>query len=149
MNIVAVEDDYLQAEWLKETLELVLQGCAVEIVPTESRFRDRFGQWETNPPDLFIIDVMLAWDHPRKNSPEPPPEVDEGGFQRAGLRCQALLADNEVLRRVPVVFYTVLDRDVLERELPRWPGGVSFLKKGDSQDKLLELVKLRTAKRQP
>ena len=147
MNIVVVEDDYLQAAWLKETLEREFAECTVELAPTESHFREQIGRWETNRPDLFIIDVLLAWALPSRQIPEPPPEVDEGGFQRAGLRCQALLAENEVLRRVPVVFYTVLDRDVLESELPRWPGGVSFLKKGDSKDKLLELVRQKTAKR--
>jgi len=147
MKIVAVEDDYLQAEWLKDTLERVLTECAVEVAPTESHFREQIGRWETSPPDLFIIDVMLAWALPSKRIPEPPPEVDEGGFQRAGLRCQALLGENQALHGVPVVFYTVLDRDMLERELPQWPGGVSFLKKGDSQEKLLELVRQKTAKR--
>jgi CheY-like chemotaxis protein len=147
MNIVAVEDDYLQAEWLKETLERIFSECTVEVVPTESHFRDQIGRWEANPPNLFIVDVLLAWALPSRQIPEPPPEVEEGGFQRAGLRCQALLAKSPALRRVPVVFYTVLDRDVLERELPRWPGGVSFLKKGDSQDKLLDLVRQKTAKR--
>lgn len=147
MNIVAVEDDYLQADWLKETLEQEFSGCRVEVVPTESEFRKRIGGWEANPPDLFIIDILLAWALPSREIPEPPADVAEGGFQRAGLRCQVLLAASEELKTVPVLFYTVLDRADVERELVRWPGDVGFVKKGDSKEKLIELVKQKTAKR--
>ena len=140
-NIVVVEDDYLQRDWISSLLQKELPRARIEQIRSESEFRGRLADWRTDPPAAFIVDVMLCWAQPSRNIPDPPEEVAQDGFYTAGIRCRALLGADGRLQHVPVLLYTVLDKGDLEKSLDPWPQGVAHMKKGDSESRLLEWIR--------
>src|SRR5262245_64704189 len=103
MRVLLVEDDFLQAEWLRESLRRNFSSVEVVVVKNESSFREQISDLLESPPDLVLMDVMLRWCDPNPGSqPTPAPEeVRQGGYYRAGFRCLKLLLENEETSRIP------------------------------------------------
>jgi CheY-like chemotaxis protein len=114
-RIVVVEDDHLQEGPLEEELLLRFPDARIQTMCTESEFRARLGEMRESVPDVVIMDVMLRWAFPSPDAPPMPEDVETGGHYRAGLRCVRLLAEDDVLRDVPVLLLTILERADLER----------------------------------
>jgi CheY-like chemotaxis protein len=148
MKILVVEDDYLQSEWLVPMLQRAFPRARIEPVSTEKEFRDKLPEIVMNPPTVVVMDVMLRWSDPEPTMEPPPREVQEGGFYRAGLRCQQLLAAQESTRSVPILLYTVLDREDLNREFDHLPDNVHYVRKSDNPSPLLKLVR-QSMRRKP
>lgn len=143
MRIVIIEDDHLQYEWVKNKIDQDqgLSGAVtVERISTESEFRERFQEIATNPPDIIIIDVMLRWRDPTPQGPLMPKEVKEGGFYRAGLRCEKMLAEDKRTSQITVIIYTVLSKEDLGNEIPDRVN-VTFLSKDSELQPLLQEVR--------
>lgn len=140
-RIAIVEDDHLQEGPLAEHLELGLPDVEVESLATELDVRRALDGWRTDPPDAVVLDVMLRWADPAPDAPEPPPDVVEGGYYRAGLRCAELLAEDDALRRVPVVLYTILERSDLEREGRALPPNSTYVGKGSDMDAVVRALR--------
>lgn len=133
MDIVIVEDDYLQAGWLESELKKEFPGAEIRQVKTELDFRKQLDALAANPPNIIIMDIMLRWTHPSPNMTPAPPAVREGGFYRAGIRCQHLLQEEEKTRHIPLVLYTILREEDLETELEDLPTHTVHLSKtGDA-----------------
>ena len=115
-HFLVVEDDHLQKGPLEDRLRMTFPGADVTVLSSEHQFRDYLPALRSSPPDLVLMDVMLRWSLPSPNAPAPPPDVAEGGYYRAGLRCAHLLLAEEQLHHVPVVLYTILERSDLERD---------------------------------
>src|SRR5689334_5119881 len=124
MNILLVEDDYTQAQWIRDTLEDAFPGVEVSHIETEFRFRSGLPMITQTPPDIVILDVMLRWDDPGPNVQPAPPDVAAEGFYRAGLRCQKLLGQSDLTSTIPVILYTVLERADLASDLEGLPNNV-------------------------
>src|SRR5258707_286471 len=92
-TVALVEDDRLTVEDLEGELGEGLEGLVFDVVSTERAFYERMAKWESSPPSIFIIDVMLRWDDPSEHPLAPPPRVQSEGFFRAGLRCAAMLRE--------------------------------------------------------
>jgi CheY-like chemotaxis protein len=137
MRVIVLEDDSIQADAIRESLEENFAGIAVSLVPTEAQFHETMTEIARNPPDLLILDVMVRWTHPSPEMPPRPPEVVAEGFRRAGLRCLRLLLAAEETKDIPVILYTVLSRSDLERELLDLPPHVLFLEKESDLDRLV------------
>ena len=119
--IVIVEDDHLQEGPLEEQIRDTFSSARIDTVATEEEFRKRLDDYRRNPPDLVVMDVMLRWAYPSRTASPAPPDVAQGGYQRAGLRCAQLMADDPALRTVPVIYYTILERSDLERDSEHRP----------------------------
>ncbi len=79
-------------------------------INSESEFEKYWHLIESEPPDVAVLDVMLAWDHPSKGGTVTPP----GGvpdLYTAGIRCAERFASNEKTRNVRIVFYTVVPEE--------------------------------------
>lgn len=148
MYIVLVEDDHLQAEWVESCLEEAFEGLGVVRISTESDFYLWLDGFADESPKLFIIDVMLRWTDPAPTMKKPPPEVKKNGFYRAGLRCQQRIAENDRLRDIPVILYTVLEELDLEGQLPTKPSHVIYLRKDSDPEPLIkEIRRIRQQRR--
>lgn len=141
MNILLVEDDYIQAEWIHRTLEDAFPGVNVSHIETEFKFRSSLAAITNNPPDIVILDVMLRWDDPGPQLQPAPPDVTSEGFYRAGLRCQKLLAQSNPTSTIPVILYTVLERADLAADLEGLPNNVIHLRKDSDQGSLIRLMR--------
>jgi CheY-like chemotaxis protein len=119
-RVLVVEDDYLQADWLEETLKKSFTDLNVQQIRTESEFRNKLGNLRRDPPDLILLDVMLRWTDPSPKI-DVPTEEAKNGFFRAGLRCERLLRQHKETRRIPVILYTVLQETDLGKELIKTP----------------------------
>jgi len=141
LQFVVVEDDHLQEEPLADHLREVFSGAQVIVISTEEEFRERLPALRADVPDLVLMDVMLRWADPRPGIPKPPEEVLSGGYYRAGQRCAQLMLDDPVLRAVPVVLFTILERSDLERDGQRLPANASYIGKNVELDVLVRHVR--------
>ena len=140
MKIRLIEDDHIQAEVICGDLDREFK-TEVALIRTENEFRNCLSVLEKDPPDVFIIDVMLRWEDPKPNFEMPPEEVREGGFYRAGLRCAKLLSGNRQMANIPVILYSVLEKEDLEHELGTLPPNITFLTKESDLKPLIREVR--------
>ena len=139
MKILVVEDDWLEADLIRDRLRQAFPKSALDFVRTEHEFRSRLDSIRKDPPDIFIVDMMLRWADPSENMPEPPHDLLRDGYYRAGLRCQQLLAQYEETKNRTVILYTVLERQDLELE--GQPHNVIHLRKESDPESLIRLIR--------
>jgi hypothetical protein len=140
MYIIHVEDDHLQAEWLHSSLKTEFPHANIEHISTELDFYERLDSLD-HLPDVFIIDVMLRWTNPSIDMQPPPKNVELEGHYRAGFRCERKIAEHETARTVPVILYSVLERNDLEQELKNIPENVTYLTKEYTLGKLIQEIR--------
>lgn len=139
--LIIVEDDHLQEGPLEDHLQDAFPSAHVETVPTEKDFRLLLPRLRKRRPDAVVLDVMLRWAFASPDAPPPPADVEAGGYYRAGLRCAALMAEDDRLRDVPVIFYTILERTDLERDGSPLPDGIRYVRKSSDLDVLTRALK--------
>jgi len=147
--IVIVEDDHLQEGPLEEQIREAFPAARIDTVGTEQEFRARLDDYRRRRPDVFVMDVMLRWAYPSPSATRPPPEVTKGGYQRAGIRCAQLLSRESALRKVPIIYYTILERSDLERDTGEQPpaGNTTYVRKSTDPEVLVR--KIRELMREP
>jgi CheY-like chemotaxis protein len=135
MQVLIVEDDHIWADWIQKALEKEFSELQLEInrISTEQEFRGWLKTLATPAPDVISMDMMLRWTDPTPEVEQEsiPDDVKQGKFYRAGLRCTKLLAQDPKTRNVPVVLYTILERDDLEGELEDHNNVVHLSKNND------------------
>lgn len=141
MFILLVEDDYLQSDWISSNLKNAFSPLKLELIATEEEFYACLPEISKEPPNVVIIDVMLRWTDPKRDMPPPPREVMEGGYYRAGLRCQKELAKNALTENIPVILYTVLEKIDLEQELDGLAKTITYLRKDSDSSSLTERIR--------
>jgi DNA-binding NarL/FixJ family response regulator len=142
-HFVVVEDDHLQEGPIADSLAGMFPDAVVDAFATEEQFRDHLPQMRETVPDLVVMDVMLRWAFPRPGLPAPPDDVVAGGYYRAGLRCARMMLGDGRLRRVPVVLYTILERNDLERDGQTLPANASYVGKNSEPDVLIRHIRSR------
>lgn len=120
LYIVILEDDHLQEGPLEEQIRQAFPAARIDTIDTEQEFRGRLDGYRRDRPDVFVMDVMLRWAYPSPDAEQPPPEVVRGGYQRAGIRCAQLVTGDTALRRVPIIYYTILERSDLDRDAEQY-----------------------------
>lgn len=143
MNIVLLEDDYLQANWIVTALEKHF-NAAVRVVRTELEFRELLPELAASPPDVAVLDAIVRWTNPAPDMREPSEDAREGP-KRAGLRCASFLLKH--CPNIPVILYTVLGQTDLEADVtsPLW-AEVVHLSKESSPQSLFEQIRSLTGK---
>lgn len=109
MEVVILEDNRLQAEYLVENLEKI--GVNPRLIETEFEFREQLESFVASPPEVFILDAMVRWTNPSRNMPLPPKDVISNNYHRAGVRLLELIRDAGV--QSDVILYTVLAKEDL------------------------------------
>jgi CheY-like chemotaxis protein len=143
MKFLVVENDHLQYEWIKDSLQGSFFGSwNIERIRTELEFCNSLERIAKERPNVIIMDVMLQWTTASENleREEPPPHVATEGHHRAGLRCERRLSENPRTRTIPVILYTVLERADLEEKLVNLPKHVKHLRKESDPESLLQLI---------
>jgi CheY-like chemotaxis protein len=140
MYIIIVDDDHNFVQLLNDRLKDKFKNVKIHRIKTEFEFRSEMNEIVKKPPDLFLIDIMMRWADPSENMPEASPEVLEGGYPKAGLRCQRLLTADERTKNIPIILYTILERRDLASELQELPGNVQYLRKDSNLLPLLNLI---------
>jgi hypothetical protein len=141
MRVVVVEDDYLQAESIQTWLCDAWPHIEIERIETEQEFRDQLVIQSTHPPDAFIVDVMLRWSDPSPDIDVAPDDIREQGFSQAGLRCVELLQEGIETQQVPIVIYSILDKEEIEdSKVLRFLPHIRFLPKSSEPRHLIQLL---------
>jgi len=130
MRLLVVEDDVITSHWLQLELKRHFPDSTIQLIRTEAEFRARFVEIASNPPDIVILDIVLRWAEPGQVIPPTicRADVNTDEYYEAGYRCQAMLAADERTKRVPVIFHSVLDRE-LEARLKEMPSNVQMISK--------------------
>lgn len=143
MKILLVEDDHLQADWLRERLQQKFRTAKIDLVRTEREFYVRLDKMTEDPPDVVIIDVMLPWEKPSPQQEPPPQEVREGGYQRAGIRCvRKLWQKEELQKKTAAILYSVLEANDLSRELAEFSSPIPLVTKQPDPEELIQAIYL-------
>jgi CheY-like chemotaxis protein len=137
MRILLIEDDPAQAEMAAEYLARAFLGTSVHSVYSESQFLQQFSEIERNPPDLFILDIMIRWSIPGQVPFYESPADQGQDYFRAGLRCMQRLNGSARTSLVPLIIHSVLDRADYAHELQAGlPSHYSVLRKSANLDDL-------------
>ncbi len=139
MRILIVEDDYLQADLLRQILVDRYGSVETDRVKSESAFRNRMSEIRKQPPDLILLDVMLQWTDRDTYLPAPD-DVIKGEFYRAGLRCERLLRDDSITRKIPVILYTMLESRDLGEDLCYLSNKTRFVGKYSDSSLLFDTI---------
>ena len=140
--IVIVEDDHLQEGPLEEQVRDAFPAARIETVGTEQEFRTRLEGYRRDRPHLIVMDVMLRWAYPSRAATPTPPDVEQGGYQRAGIRCAQLMSQDPALRKVPIIYYTILERSDLERDTAQPPdGNTTYVRKSTDPEVLVRKIR--------
>jgi CheY-like chemotaxis protein len=138
LRVLLLEDDAQQRRDLEHLLEHEFHA-KVESRATESEFRDAFEKIAANPPDLAVLDVMVRWTNPTRESISLPDEAQKP--ETAGLRCAQMLRESERTKDVKVILYSVLPKEHLgERNIPA--GVDAVVKETDFEDLLSKISEL-------
>lgn len=139
MKIILIEDDFLQAEMMADLLRQELEST-VEIIRTEFDFCGQLEEIGQNPPNVFVIDVMLRWTDPGPVMTMQPRDVLDGGRERAGFRCQERLAAIDATREVPVILYSFFDDSQFDHKVRSLPPSAVYLQKESDPTPLLDTI---------
>ena len=123
LKVMLVEDNSSEAADVVAYLMSGYPDLVVKQIATEREFRDRLDAIRQDPPDLFVMDIMLPWTEPSPKMPPVPLDVQEGGFFFAGVRCLTLLANHPNTSAVPVILCTVMGLAEIENNLGGLPIG--------------------------
>lgn len=141
VRILVVEDDVLQAESIMHALKHSFGDVHVNLVCTVSEFRDQFLVLRDEPPDLVVVDLMLALASLDDLSLESlASNADDDRLHEGGLACLKMLLDDAKTQHIPVIIYTVLDRQDVP-ETPHLPRHVLFLRKGADDRPLIRAIR--------
>src|SRR6266404_4622068 len=113
MRILLLEDDHQHASYIDLTLQREFPGLEIDQLETEKEFRDQLVEIVKSGYEVLIMDVMVPWTRLSRELVPPPPDVKEGGFFRAGVRCYDLLRNSSEELAKRVLFYTILDQEGL------------------------------------
>jgi len=139
--IVVLEDDHLQEDLLKDQLKRCFPAARITTLVTEQQFRDNLDGFRRDRPDVIVMDVMLRWAFPSPQATAPPPEVESGGYQRAGFRCAELIFRDPGLRHIPVIYYTILEGGDLEPDTRRLSGNTTHVRKSKDHEFLARKIR--------
>ncbi len=115
MYILIVEDQENQYEFIEKSIkeEGAFRELSISRIVTEYDFRENFERIASLKPDVIVMDVMLRWTDPMRSMPIPPQEVKEQGKFRAGIRCIRMLASDHRTRDIPLIIYSILEKEDL------------------------------------
>ena len=118
-RILIVEDDPEQFRLINEELQFAFKDVKIESIRTESDFREEVNNIIASPPDLILMDMMLRWSLPAppEKMPAMPEHIEEEGYYRAGIRCTKLLLEKNPQNTIPILVFTVLHHEDLEKDL--------------------------------
>jgi CheY-like chemotaxis protein len=140
LRVLLVEDDTDQVEDITLALDKAFGNVVVEIITTESAFRESIDRSLEKCPDVIVIDVMVQGS--AEDEPELP--VTEPVFHKAGFRCETLLRSRG--NRTPVILYSVLDRSRLEESLAGVSPQTTYVMKEFELDSLTDAITKMIAK---
>jgi len=141
MRIIIIEDDDNQSDKLIRDIPKEIPNAQIYLYKTEHSFRSQIERVKEWKPDLFLIDIMLRWTNPSPDMPEAPDEVIEEGFYVAGFRCKRDILENSYLKNLPIILFTVLDKEDLKDKLSNLPRNISYISKDNLTSVLCDHIK--------
>jgi CheY-like chemotaxis protein len=146
MYILVVEDDSIQANLICSQLNRAFPDCRIRRIETEHEFRSHLVDIPQDPPDVIVLDIMLRWTDPAPDMPLWPEDVEAEGPNRAGFRCKEILARDVITKNIPVILYTVLEREDIAHEFARLlVGDINYVRKDDEFESLIREIRRLTA----
>jgi CheY-like chemotaxis protein len=135
MEILLVEDNAREVSRIRAGLKSALGDVEVPVVTSESAFylRMESGDWQ---PELVVLDVILPW----SKTATVQSDASKSQLPReAGLRCAQWCCDRAAMSSIPIILYTALERNEVERNGPI-PSNALYLHK-QGGDELVRLVR--------
>ena len=138
LRFVLLEDDWQQAELIKNWLGDQFERSEIEIIETAKQFHARVDGFKDNSPDVFIIDMMV-----RFTDPDDENEASQGesvDFFRAGARCYEELRSRGLNGRA--IIYSVIDNDDLQKANLNYLANIHIQKEEDKTELYNAICKL-------
>jgi hypothetical protein len=151
---VLLEDNWQQAETINDWLERDFPGVRVQVIETVKEFLERLPEWEKNPPQAFILDMMVPYTNAEVADSLPEEELapyrnnqvdSKLDFFKAGARCYQELQKRNMAQRA--IIYSVTDKvDLQQANLGELIE--IHLQKGEDKNELSDAIRRRLAARQ-
>lgn len=87
------------------------------------------------------MDIMLRWSRPGTRVPEPPPEVRAEGHYRAGVGCCQLLWEDPRTKGIPVVTWSVVEREDWGSKMGPLPPNALVIPKSSNLDEVVRGIR--------
>ena len=140
MDIVVIEDDYLQIEPIKAGLRQHFgEETTIEIIRSEWDFYTWLGRQHSSEclPDVVVMDMMV-WRYRGREGISSKANKEK----YAGLRCRRHLHKKKLTKHIPVVFFSVLRPSELRSRAKLETPLTKFVSKRDSMTSLYETIEL-------
>lgn len=144
LNCVLVEDDYSQSKWITAKIAEAFPESETTLLETELEFEESVSGLVLRPPNIFILDVVLKWTTPSVEMKPRPEQVRTEGRRRAGFRCFERIQGFELLKNIPVIFYSILGVNDLYGDLPALKGTFVHLEKDSNAGELIGAIQRLT-----
>ena len=142
MRIILIEDNHFKVDNIKYSLNEHFENVELDVYETEFEFVDQIDLIAANPPDIFIIDLMLIWDVSSKNIKDPNDYIDNyTTLFEAGFRCKELIRTKSNLSNSPISILTVLEEKGLGEKANYLGRNTKFLEYSPKPYKLIKLIK--------
>lgn len=149
MKILVVEDDYMQADWIRNELAPHFSGADILIVSSAVEFLQTLDELVEDPPDAVLIDIMLRISDPEEGQVTPK-DTDVGWYRRAGVHCYEQVRKKLKTKeggKIPVVIYTVLSRaEVAQLDKYSTDNRMAFVEKSSSGRSLVAALQAQLRK---
>ncbi|MCB2156215.1 hypothetical protein KQI84_15165 [bacterium] len=139
MRIIHLEDDYPHSELVRRGLGNAFPDLTYLRILTESEFNEKIASLLIEPPDIFLLDMMVGWADPTSGISR----HGEWGFMSAGTRAAKLIGQHS--SDVPIIIYTALAADSEEDQFDLGElthRQVMLMHKDFDMDKLVKSVRL-------
>lgn len=138
MKIILVEDDFQQSQSVADVLARSFSDAKIVQIATEQDFMAALPEWQVNPPDLFIFDLMLPWAFVGDAEVIAKPE---GDFRTAGVRCAKAALVETGTKNVPMIIHSIVTADVIRDALGVSPSNLAIMSKDSSISNLVLMVR--------
>lgn len=126
-RIAFLEDDDNHYRVLCRSLRRQIPELECVQYSSEREFMSALVEMRRDPPDLFVVDMMVVADRPQRNSTTS--VIAQSDFFQAGARCINVVQNDVVLATVPVVVYSILSRPELVDDLSKLTRPVHLINK--------------------
>lgn len=144
-QVLYLENDHLWAGLVEPNLARYGQ---VRVINNEHEFMkaiDNLTKYAAQWPRLVVLEQRVRWTNPAPSMPERPPEVKQGGYVHAGVRCyEYLRRAQRDSHKVPVIFFSIDPSQVSEalqkRGIRQDPMDYQCVEKDESFVRLREAI---------
>ncbi len=136
LRFLVLDDNWTHAELMTMWLQREFPNAVITVIETAKQFMRNLNNVEKDPPDVFILDMMVRYTD--VGDPDPVTNGSEEDFFQAGARCYDELKSKGLANRV--IIYSVIEAENLRAANLSELISI-FVQKGEDKSALLDAIR--------